>query len=63
MYAIWLLPHSDKHQELTQLIIKLSQKYGGPCFLPHITLLAGMQGNEKELIIKTSELATKIKAF
>ena len=63
MYAIWLLPHSDNHKELAQLIINLSQKYDGPCFLPHITLLAGMHGSENELVIKASELAAKMKAF
>lgn len=60
MYAIWLLPHTDKDKELAQLIIKLSQEHDGPCFSPHITLLSGFQGNEKELIIKTSELAAKL---
>ena len=60
MYAIWILPHTDKDKELAQLIIKLSQEHDGPCFSPHITLLSGLQGNEKELIIKTSELAAKL---
>ena len=61
MYSIWLLPHTDKHKDLNQLIIKLSQENNGPCFSPHITLLSGIQGSENELIITTSKLAAKMK--
>lgn len=60
MYAIWLLPHKDKYKELAQIIFRLSREYNGPCFSPHITLLAGVHGNEQELISKTSELAGKM---
>ena len=63
MYSIWLLPHTDKHKDLIQLIIKLGQENNGPCFSPHITLLAGVHGSEKELITKTSELAAKMKVL
>ena len=31
--------------------------------MPHITLLAGLHGSEKELVIKVSGLAKKMKAF
>ena len=63
MYSIWLLPHTDKHKELAQLMFKLSQEHDGPRFSPHITLLSGVYGSEKELITKTSELAAKINAL
>lgn len=63
MYSIWLLPQTDKHKELAQLIVKLGREYDGPCFSPHITLFAGVHGSEKGLITKTSELATKMKVL
>ena len=63
MYSIWLLPHTDKHKELAQLMFNLGREYDGPCFSPHITLLAGVHGSEKELITKISELATKMKVL
>lgn len=63
MYSIWLLPHTDKHKELAQLMLNLGRERDGPCFSPHITLFAGVHGSEKELITKTSELATKMKVL
>lgn len=63
MYYLWLIPHPNKYKELAQLIIQLGQKYDGPPFSPHITLLADIEDEQNLVMAKCAELATKINAF
>ena len=62
-YSIWMIPEGQVHEELTTTFHKLSKKFKSPKFEPHITLLGGITGPEKEVISKTYRLATKIKPF
>jgi 2'-5' RNA ligase len=63
MYALWLLPEPEKETSLSQLIDRLSEEYGGPRFDPHLTLLGNLEGDEKTLIARTSQLAARLKQF
>jgi 2'-5' RNA ligase len=46
--------------KLFALIKELSASYGGPVFMPHLTILSSVRGEEKEIHIKTKELAGSI---
>ena len=52
-YSIWILPDENLYVYLSSIIRKLSFKYGGPIFHPHITVIGGFQGDQKDLIKKT----------
>ena len=54
-YTIWLEPENGA--EIQQEIDAIAQSAGTPSFLPHITLLPGLQEVEEALIEKMPELA------
>lgn len=58
-HSLWLMPinNSEPHLFLQSLIEDLAHLVGGPFFPPHVTLLGGMQGSEKELIDKSAQAA------
>lgn len=55
-YTIWLEPENGT--EIQKIIDAIAQRAGTPSFLPHVTLLPGLQGTEEILIEKMRELAT-----
>ncbi len=57
------MPSGNIHAELRELIAQLSQRYAGPVFPPHLTLLGNLSGSEKELIIQTQALAARTRPF
>ena len=59
-YSIWILPDENLFAYLSSIIRKISLKYGGPIFHPHITVIGGFQGDQKNLIKKTFKFAESI---
>ena len=51
-YSIWILPDEDLYVYLSSIISKISLKYGGPIFHPHITVIGGFQGDQNNLTKK-----------
>lgn len=50
--------------ELSSIIQKLSEEYGGPIFKPHVTLLAGIPiGSEEEIVSKVCAVANALAPF
>lgn len=62
-YSLWLVPGIATERQFSEAIDYLSERYSGPRFAPHVTLLSGLQGSEEELTSKTSILASELKAF
>jgi len=49
-YSIWLMFEKNLEEYFQSLINQFSSELNSPNFLPHITLIAGLDGNEDELI-------------
>lgn len=62
-YSLWLRPFGDIAFSIQQRINNLSEKYGGPSFEPHVTLISGLRYGETELIHLTKTLAGSMKPF
>ncbi len=63
LYSLWIIPSPDTKKRLKKIIIKLSKKYDGPVFEPHMTLLGNIQSEESECVKNTKVLASQIKPF
>jgi 2'-5' RNA ligase len=61
-YSIWLLFNQKNEKEFQAIIDQLSTQFNSPKFIPHITLLSGLDGSETELIIKLEQLS-QLKSF
>ncbi len=59
-FHLFLEPTGELADELAAIIKTLSAEYGGPVFTPHVTLLARIEGEEKEVIEKSQILADKL---
>lgn len=53
-YSVWLEPSASS--ELGTLIATYAKLAGTPSFLPHVTLISGLSGNEQDLIERTQKL-------
>lgn len=62
-YHLFLEPIGELADNLINIIQKLSAEYGGPVFAPHVTLLARIIGDEKEVIAKSQSVADGIQPF
>ncbi len=62
-YSIWLMPQGEIYRYLSEIIFRLSKKYNSPYFEPHVTLLGGMEGSEKDILQKTEKLARIIAPY
>ncbi len=62
-FSLWFMPTGDLYEELKELIDRLAEEHGAPPFLPHLTLLGTVTGPEKEIIEKTSLLASELTPF
>lgn len=62
-YSLWLLPEDEASVHLGQLIADLAGEYGGPTFLPHVTLLGHITGPDGVLIRRTEHLAERVPAM
>ena len=48
-YALWLLPDATVSNTFDEIILRLSARYQGPRFAPHVTLLGWVTGSEPQL--------------
>lgn len=62
-YSLWLVPDAGAERQFTEVIEYLGERFPGPRFAPHVTLLSGLRGNEDDLSAKTSELANELRSF
>lgn len=60
-YALWLVPDEPVFSLLARRISQLSLQCSTPSFDPHITLLAGITGKEKDAAAKTASVAGSLK--
>lgn len=62
-YTLWLIPKGESYDKFAGLIKKLANEYGGPIFVPHVTLLGDIKLTESEMIKRTSQLVKSQKAY
>ncbi|MEK7201505.1 MAG: 2'-5' RNA ligase family protein [Patescibacteria group bacterium] len=63
-YHLLLEPKGEARERLSTVIATLAAQYGGPVFVPHVTLLAAIpESSEEEFIAKTKELACTLTPF
>lgn len=62
-YYLWLMPVDDALRRLQGIIDRLAEAYGGPVFMPHVTLLSGLHADEASLIKTHRRLASGLEPF
>ena len=62
-YHLWLAPEGAVLQRLQHVVVQLAEKYDGPVFAPHVTLLSGLRGDEGSLIEANRTLADGLPSF
>ena len=60
-YALWLLPDAGVSDAFGDVIARLSARYHGPRFTPHVTLLGWVTGAEQQLAEATAQLAKQLR--
>jgi 2'-5' RNA ligase len=58
--SLWLMPEGEEHDRLSALIDRLAARFGTVSFAPHVTLLAGLPGPEREVLERAGVLAAEI---
>ena len=59
-YHLWLKPSGTAYEVLAGTIQRLARELGVPAFEPHVTLLAYLDGSEREHRLRTAELAERL---
>jgi 2'-5' RNA ligase len=59
-HALWLLPEEAVSTRVAAVIDHLARTRGGPRFLPHVTLVAGLEKPVAELRTRTRTLARSL---
>jgi 2'-5' RNA ligase len=62
-YALWLLPEASVIDTFGEAIGRLSVRYQGPRFIPHVTLLGWVTGSEQQLTQTTAQLAQQLRVL
>jgi 2'-5' RNA ligase len=63
-YTLWLLPHENQVKDyLSAIVTDLADKYHGPVFEPHATLLGDQQLSLEDITKKCTQLAQQTKSF
>lgn len=64
-YSIFLVPPegSELYASLAECISEIAGRSGAPIFVPHVTLIGGILGNEQDVTEKTRELADSLTPF
>jgi hypothetical protein len=62
-YSLWLVPQNNVREELQQLIDELARVAGSPTFVPHITVIGGVDGEIDALRGKAIALAASTAPF
>lgn len=60
-YSLWLIPSGTEKRRLAEVIERLSRDPGGPRFDPHLTLLGGLDGEERFFARATERLAASLR--
>ena len=60
-YSLWLIPEGEDGRQLADIIARLSERFGTPTFDPHVTLLGGLLGPEKELVTRISQITRSMR--
>jgi len=55
--SLWLIP--PEPERLAGLIARLAERFGGPPFEPHLTLLPGLAGSCESVLTVAAELARR----
>jgi 2'-5' RNA ligase len=63
MYSLWLMPDEPSKQQLNTLLTTWSESPPNAQFEPHITLLTGIQLNEKQVKQLSKVFAAQVSAF
>jgi len=53
-YSLWLVPNDNDKKKLQEIIDTLSYEYKTPGFIPHLTLLGSIPGEEEGAIISVA---------
>ncbi len=48
--SLWLQPQGPLRERLRAVVDRLAARFGGPVFEPHVTLVAGLAGDEAEIL-------------
>lgn len=62
-YSLWLVPEGKELEELNNLVDELAKKFNAPLFIPHVTILGGIDLKEEDVIAKTRQIAINQEAF
>jgi 2'-5' RNA ligase len=57
--SLWLVPSESGRESLVGLIARLAERFGGPHFEPHVTLLPGLAGSYESVLTVAAELARR----
>jgi 2'-5' RNA ligase len=57
------MPTGDVCDRLSEILHRLSVRYGAPEFPPHVTLLGGCVGPRRELIRRSARVAAALRPF
>lgn len=63
LYTLWVVPPPEIKKILEDVIRELSDKYKGPYFEPHMTLLGNIPCSMEDAVEKTKILCKDIKPF
>lgn len=64
-YSLWLVPDTNSvlYRIIERYITQVAMEYKTPKFVPHVTLLGGLIGDEKDLCSKTKKLAEMLEPY
>ncbi|MFH2019929.1 MAG: hypothetical protein ABIJ34_00805 [archaeon] len=61
--SLWIMPTNGSYERLVALIKNLANKYNGPIFEPHITLLGDITRSKEDVITRAIQLAMLFRPF
>jgi 2'-5' RNA ligase len=62
-HHLWLMPSGEIYDRLATIIEDFSEKYEGPFFEPHVTLLGFLPGTKEEILAHSLTLAKTLQPF
>jgi 2'-5' RNA ligase len=62
-HHLWLMPSGEIYDRLATIIEDCSEKYEGPFFEPHVTLLGFLPGIKEEILAHSLTLAKSLQPF
>jgi len=60
-YSLWLMPDGEERRQFADIITRLSERFGTPTFEPHVTLLGGLHGGERDIVKRISEIVRSMR--